>query len=314
MTATARARRTTYTVAAVGVVIVALSLLLSIGISRSAPPPVPFQAQEDDAWKRALSPTGPNPTRAFAQHVPDVDLQAAIGNFVDTFPVYNFGRNPDVDTAAVTEDIWTIGGDFIFPTVAEPLECVSTSANDDGSPLGTGAHTLVVLGLDGGYELVTETITLDGTTPVVSTTSFLRTNRALIDTAGSSFTNEGEIDCIQQTSTLPLFRVPELKGQATNVAFTVPDGFTLLVTRLYGSIGRNQATAATLEFVIRPFGKAARTVGYAGLNSQGTTWSNQLYPIPAEIPARTDVKMRVSVESNNSDVNAGFEGYLVRVQ
>ncbi|MCP4871627.1 MAG: hypothetical protein GY898_23200 [Proteobacteria bacterium] len=304
--------RTFRVVLAGALAVVALSFLVSSvtnGTPAPAPPaPAPFF---QDAWVRGLSPTGPNPWRTFNQHAPDTNLQAGIGNFVDTFPVYNFGRNPDVDTAAVTEDIWTIGGDFVFPSAAEPVVLVSTSTDDDGDPAGTGAQTVIVQGLDANYVSLVEIVTMDGTTPVATTQTFLRVNRAYVDEAGTGFTNLGDIDAEQQTSTLPLFRIPATKGQATNAAYTVPAGFSLLVTRLYGSIGRSQATAATLEFVVRPFGKAARTVGYAGLHSQGTTWSNQLYPIPAELPEKTDLKMRVEVSANNSDVNAGFEGYLV---
>lgn len=50
------------------------------------------------------------------------------------------GNNPDVDSAAVPEDIWSGGGAYPWMTGATSLEIVSSSANDTAA--GTGARTV----------------------------------------------------------------------------------------------------------------------------------------------------------------------------
>lgn len=58
------------------------------------------------------------------------------------------GNNPDVDTAAA-EEVWAAGGLYPWLTGATALEIVSDSANDASA--GTGAHTVVINGLDINY-------------------------------------------------------------------------------------------------------------------------------------------------------------------
>jgi len=53
------------------------------------------------------------------------------------------GKNADVDTGAA-EDLW-YAGTFTPPTTARIHDIVSTSANDDGAPAGTGATNAGVI-------------------------------------------------------------------------------------------------------------------------------------------------------------------------
>ncbi len=248
----------------------------------------------------------PQRWRGFHEHALDTELQVAYGNFTDVIALHKFGRNPDVDNQAA-EDVWTVGGAYVFPSVAEVVEVVSTDADDTGD--GTGARTLSVLGLDESYVEVEETVTLDGLTPVTTTQTFLRVFRAYVLTVGATGTNEGDINA--SNAGLSLFSLAAGKGQTTLGLYTVPEGKSLLVTRIFGSINMQANGAATLEFVIRPEGGAFRTVFYAGMHSQGDTRTNTVPMPPYMIPARTDIKLRVIVSANNTDVDGGFDGYLV---
>ena len=71
------------------------------------------------------------------------------------------------------------------------VDVVSDDTNDDVA--GTGARTLRIQGLDGSYNLVEETVDMDGTTTVTTTQTFLRVFRMSVETAGSSGNNEGTI-------------------------------------------------------------------------------------------------------------------------
>lgn len=248
--------------------------------------------------------------RMFDQHANEAHLQVAIGNFMDVSVLHKFGRNPDVDSGT-PEDVWAVGGDYVFPAAAETVDVVSTDTDDDGSPVGAGARTLMILGLDSSYAEVQETVTLDGVTPVTTTQTFLRVLRAYVVTAGATGTNEGAVSATNTTSGDDLFSILVGKGQTTLAVYTVPDGKVLLVTRIHGSNGKQDTGSATLEFIIREEDGAFRTVHYLGIHSQGSTQVNGVLIPPFPVPARTDIKIRVSVRAANTDINAGFDGYLV---
>lgn len=103
-----------------------------------------------------------------------------------------FGYNGDVDSAAA-EVIWNVGGLFTKLTSASTLTIVSDSTDDDGAPAGIGANSIVIFGIDANRQAVTEVVTMNGTTNVVTASSWLGINRAAVYLAGSSDTNVGNI-------------------------------------------------------------------------------------------------------------------------
>ena len=67
--------------------------------------------------------------------------------------VQKFGSN---NAVAGSEDVWTGGGTYPWPSTAEELEIGSTSANDTSN--GTHARTVNVQGLDENWMLTSETV------------------------------------------------------------------------------------------------------------------------------------------------------------
>jgi len=169
------------------------------------------------------------------------------------------GVNKDVD--AGTEDLWDGGGAYTGqPTgAAEAINIVSASASDAAA--GTGTRTLRVEGLDANGAYVEETFTLNGTTPVVSASTWTRVFRAFGLTAGSSGTNAGAITIKHNVTTANIFAVIEAgRNQASVCAFTVPAGRTARVTSWGGQVYGLSATAAgeaVLRLKVRPSGSGA---------------------------------------------------------
>ena len=101
------------------------------------------------------------------------------------------GTNLDVDTGTA-EIIRPSGGTGLpFRTAASTISVVSASASD--ALAGIGGRVLRIYGLDSSYLSITEDINLDGTTPVVTTKSFIAMNRAALLLSGTSQTNVGAI-------------------------------------------------------------------------------------------------------------------------
>jgi len=126
---------------------------------------------------------GPYADRVSKWRADNVDFSVALaaGKFPGWSVLHKFGSNPAVGT--VIEDVWAIGGAYVFPSTASLLEVFSTEAGD--TILGTGARTIEIQGLDATGAEQSEIIELDGVGVVSSAKSYLRVSRAFILTAGT---------------------------------------------------------------------------------------------------------------------------------
>lgn len=80
----------------------------------------------------------------------------------------------------------------LFDTPAT-VKISSTNVADDGNPVGTGAQTILLEGFDSSGEPQSETVTLDGTTEVVSANTYKFVERATVTAVGSGGSNAGVI-------------------------------------------------------------------------------------------------------------------------
>jgi hypothetical protein len=159
--------------------------------------------------------------------------------------VHKFGRNEAVSTS-VLEDVWSVGGVYTFPTVAQKIVAVSSSANDTSG--GTGARVITIMGLDENFNEVSEDITMNGQSETVQTSaSYIRINRAIVKESGiysnvQSGPNAGDIT-IQYSGSTVLAEiqdgVPSI-GQTQSTIFTVPVGKTAYITAVTANVDSNQ--------------------------------------------------------------------------
>jgi len=112
---------------------------------------------------------------------------------MDTVPGHSIisfnGHNDSVGTSE--ETLWHEGGLVVFPAAATTMTVSSGDANDTSA--GTGARTVLIVGLDADYLEIQEVITLSGQTEVTTTNSYLRINFVIVTTAGSGGVNAGHI-------------------------------------------------------------------------------------------------------------------------
>ena len=105
------------------------------------------------------------------------------------------GYNGDID--AGTETVVPAGGLWLPPTAARVHAVVSGSANDAAA--GTGARTLLLTGILASGAESSEIITLNGTTPVNSSGSYIHVTSLEVLTAGSGGVNAGIITATAAT-------------------------------------------------------------------------------------------------------------------
>lgn len=235
------------------------------------------------------------------------DLRVAQGLVSGVTAVNRFGRNPDVDVG--TEDIGFVGGLFVPPTDARVHAIVSTSANDTAA--GTGARTLTVNGLNGSYVDTTETVTLNGTTPVNTVNSYRIIHLVTVATAGTGLVNAGAISGTAATDATLSFKIMTGKGRSQLAFYMIPVGHTGYVTRYGGSINGSSTANAALELFVTPFGGALNLNGTLIFQGSGTTNMLREYETPLHFTEKSLIRLRVTVDVNNVDVCGFFDMYLV---
>lgn len=232
--------------------------------------------------------------------------------------VRKFGRNDDIDTTSDPEDIWAGGGDRVYLTSAETIDVASTSANDDAA--GTHARTVVLQGLNSAYEPISETITLDGTSTVTSSNSYLRINRAYVASTGNQDnSNDGDITFDPTTSgsgSRQAF-IGSGDGQTLIAHYTVPAGRTaymvggqLSITSSSGSSGVKEGQARLWK---RPENGAWRIQSQFTARSDGTSIAPDInFSIPLIFEEKTDIKWTGEVDNNNTSIYVQYNLLLIQ--
>ena len=215
------------------------------------------------------------------------------------------GYNADIDA---TEDVWSGGGLYPWMTGATSLEILSASAADAAA--GTGARSVVIVGLNAAYAVVTQTVTLNGVTPVAIPTSLFRINNAYIISAGSGQVNAGDITIRDAGAGTTRAVLPLGFGTVRQSQYTVPAGFTLALSSLSYGIVRPDSSrdVAVSGYVGFP------TLGIYQIYAEISIGSNPfginlLAPFP--IGEKTDFGLRcTSVSATNTQLSAGWGGIL----
>lgn len=260
---------------------------------------VGLHERSDGAFVNA-SPGSPVPMSDFL-YLSAVSSGAVTG----TSSVFKFGFNPDIN--GVEETVWDHGGIYAYPAAAIQMSVSSSSVNDTAA--GTGARTVFVAGLDANYNEISETVTLNGQTPVLTSALFLRINRASVVSAGSGETAAGDIyvgtGVVSAGVPATVYARIRLGDNQTLMAvWTVPSGYTGYI--LKGNIGTgtvhiNQYIVARL--VQRPFGGVFRTASKVTLQN-GEIAFDFVFPVP--FAEKTDIETRAFSSGMNNLVFADF--------
>jgi hypothetical protein len=231
-----------------------------------------------------------------------------------------FGFNGDIDTA--TEDIWSVGGVYVFPASAQGLEIVSTSADDDGDPVGTGVRVVTIHYLTSDFTSKTEDVTLNGV-GVVNTvgTDFFRINSLRAKTCGTLGVAAGVITLRQRTPLTAVYSQIETGNtRSRNSVYTVPKALTLYITSITGGCGfagtaANPSNSAliTLRAKYDHLAAGARDFFLPHAEIQVGGGGGGMYrpfEIPIKFPAGTDIKCSAVAVANNTQVSVGLRGWI----
>lgn len=241
------------------------------------------------------------------------ELQVARGHIEGHKTLFKFGNNPDINGSL--ETVWSQGGLYIYPAAAIQMKVSSSSADD--AALGTGARTVFIYGLDANYNEITEVVTLNGQTEVLTVQSFLRVSRAYVITAGSGATAAGDIyvgtGVVTAGVPATVYAVISLgENQTTMAVWTVPAKHTFYIHRGFFSAASNNTTHTVLgKFLIRNAGGVFRNAADITVTSGAVPYD---FEIPLAIPEKTDIEARaIALSGSNFYVTAAFEGIYIEV-
>lgn len=250
------------------------------------------------------------PSRTLDDRTEPFELQVSRGQIEGHRAVTVWGYNPDIDTSE--ETVWADGGIMTLPSSAATVKISSDSANDTAA--GTGARTVLISGLDSSYDEISETITLNGTTEVTTTKSYLRINSMVVVTTGSGNANAGNIYAGTGTVTLgvPATIYNQIYVGFNNTmtaSYTVPNGYTGYLVNGGVSSGQDGGTAQiTGKLVVRSNG-ISFVSAVATLNNGLAEYS---FDLPLQILQHQTIEARALGSSNNNQVAAHFQLILIK--
>lgn len=215
-----------------------------------------------------------------------------------------FGRNTDIDTGE--EDIWDGGGTWVAPTQSRIHDLVSTSTND--TSVGTGARTVLIEGLDSVGQDLSEVVTLNGTSNVATTGSYLMINRMTVATAGSGGANVGDITATAQTDSTVTAQISAGNNRTMMAIYKLPDYTGAFLRECYGSLGVcTSGTIATVKLYVKGASGLFDLRQTFGVIMAGAgAYRHSFGEWPLVLDKGATLKLSAEVNSDNTEVMAGL--------
>lgn len=251
-------------------------------------------------------------------------LEVAKGNVPGHSLVRKFGRNQDTDPAAsatavpVGRDVWDGGiagaAAWVPPTAARIHDLASTDDEDGGAGTDTGALTCEVFGLDANYHLISEIVTLNGTTNAPTTLAYTMIYRLEILTAGSEERNLGTITATAQTdATVTCSMSPDM-SRSLMAIYQVPANKTAYLIRWYFGMGRAGFGAAVYSdgfFMVKHFGSVWHVHDTTSVSRDGQNWYGDETDLSEDIAGKSYIKITADPSATGQDTHGGFSLLLV---
>jgi hypothetical protein len=212
-----------------------------------------------------------------------------------------------VDTGGA-EVVASWGGTFTPMTTARTLSIVSTSTDDASG--GTGTQSLVVYGIDANRQSQTVVVVMDGTTPVVTTETWLGVNRVATALAGSAGINVGTITATATTDATTQAQMPPGEGTTQQCIFFTQDSHVALIEslRFIGTrFGSGTEPVITVKgWVYSAVSSAKYEVFRETLDLGVTTFADPLLHLPFVVGEKSAFWLEATTNRDDTEVSARF--------
>jgi hypothetical protein len=146
------------------------------------------------------------------------ELQVSRGQVDGHEPLNVFGYSTATPSSGFIA-AWENNTAYVFPTVASTMVASSSSASDT-------AVTILITGLDANYSVISESVTLNGTSDVPTTKVFWRIN-SVVTTVGNAV---GTV-YVKNAGGTTYAQIAIGSGKTNMSIYTVPAGYTAYLTQ-----------------------------------------------------------------------------------
>lgn len=161
-------------------------------------------------------------------------INVVLGQVNGASMLYLAANNEAVDTGLYSV-LWHPGGTgVVYPSSAINLNITSTS-DLDVDTTGTGARKIFISGLDSNYEIISETISMNGIAGVNTSKQYLRLLQMRVIEAGSTENNVGSIAALNGAN--PICYMDANDNRSSGAVYTVPKNHIFLVKGYGASVG-----------------------------------------------------------------------------
>lgn len=239
-------------------------------------------------------------------------LNISLGRVDGTSAFRKFGANTSVGTAR--EDIWSVGGVYPWPVVAETVR-IKAGGNIADTSAGAGARSIIIEGLDENWEVVTETLATAGVNASTSTSAaFYRVYRVTVASVGEyTGRNVGVITIENTTTNGVLAEIQAEYGQTQMTQYTVPGDKKALLFPPSITVDANQPSNVRIcqrrnaDVFLAPFSPVRIVFEVdAFIGSKDFT---EIFPIL--LPGKTDIWAEGSAAAATASINIRYALMLV---
>ncbi len=236
---------------------------------------------------------------AYAQVPRDFYVEVSKGNIPGHSIARMTGFNGEVGVNY--EDLITVGGSYVFPTVAAR---VNVSSDDPDDRLGgDGAWNVTIQGLDADWNPISETLSMDGITNVTSTLSYIRINDLFTRRTGSSMSNEGTISA---ENNLYLSEILPDHGHSQFSVYSIPVNTTALAFSAF--VTSSEDKTVEVELLNHVFGEGWHVEVELFSFRSNTVFNVKGFEL---IPGKSDIKFSAKVGATTGEVGATLNLLLI---
>lgn len=226
----------------------------------------------------------------------EFNLQVARGQITGHSTLNIYGYQPAVSTTSIP--VWENATAYTYPVAASTMYLSGTNGD---------TAQILVLGLDLAYKPISETVTLNGATPVATVKQYLRINSMSV-TVGSATNPAGIVYLKNQAGTVTYAQINTNIGRTQMAIYTVPAGYTFYLQRvaIYTSLNGN-------DYVTYQ-NKTTTASGVVQVTQQAPFASNYdaLRIMPRPILEKTDIQLLCAIKTGTGAVAVAQEGYLIK--
>jgi hypothetical protein len=236
------------------------------------------------------------------------NLQVSRGLVSGCTAINIFAASNNVGTGTL-QTLWENTGttSYAFPSTAAQMHITSSSATD------TGTASVLINGLDSSWNLISETITLNGTTVLTTVNSYLRVNNMVMVTPATGQTsNVGTITLKNLANSVTYAQITPAYGRTAMSIYSVPSGYTLWVNNINIFSGDGNGGNAYINYQAKATNNnvtPANTI--TALNTTFGLVYSVIRTNPFPYTQKSDVQWQFSTNTGTHSVGLILEGVLI---